>query len=271
MALENLSQEDIFLLVKWLIVVVIWGLLAIGLYEDRARVRNLPDSSYVSELLQLLHRRNLYIYGLISMVLVMVIADDLNHMAERKQALATQKAETEALEPTQPQPQPAETTKFVVPHDSKVPFSDITEFNEANSKQQAYTDLLKQRYETWIITFYYLKKCNKVTDQDLSTIMTSLRKELATAKADNNVEANIVSAANGSYQEMYSEIPCDDAHINATKAGYDSTMQRIVTPTTSATAPTEKPKLAPTAPAAAPITPAVPATTAPQSPAATEQ
>jgi hypothetical protein len=110
---------------------------------------------------------------------------------------------------------------------SKVPFSDIIEFNETNSKQQAYIDLLKQRYESWLVTYYYLQKCGKVQISDFELIKESLKKDLEAIKADINIINNINISANGSYKEMYSDIPCDEARISGTKANYDSSMKQL--------------------------------------------
>ena len=83
MILENLSPEGVFALLKWLIVLGVWVLLVFGLYEDSARIRRMEDSSYITELLHVLHRRNIYIFGLVSMILVVVIADDARHIMEK--------------------------------------------------------------------------------------------------------------------------------------------------------------------------------------------
>ncbi|MEI7669775.1 MAG: hypothetical protein WCJ33_06815, partial [Pseudomonadota bacterium] len=110
---------------------------------------------------------------------------------------------------------------------NSIPFSEIPEFNEQNSKEQAYIDLIKQRYETWLVTYYYLQKCNKVTNQDLEIINNSLKKELETSKAESSVINNIIIAANGSYKELYSEIPCDEQHISVSKTSYDYYMKQV--------------------------------------------
>lgn len=63
-----------------------------------------------------------------------------------------------------------------------------------------------------------------------------------------------MTAAKGSYTEMYSDVPCDEASLARTKAGYDATMQRM----NATAAPVDKPQLAPSASAAATPTPTPP-------------
>ncbi len=221
--------ETVFISLKWLIIVVVWLLLAIELYRDNLRVGKYHDS-VAARLLHMLHKRNMQIYGLVSMLLVIMLADDIKYETRRPGDEAQERPVQEKASVAAPDK--VVTTalaapKFKVPQNSKIPFSDITEFNERDGRQQAYIDLLKQRYETWLITYYYLQKCGKVGQQDLEIINTSLRKELGASNADSGVESNIHIAASGSYKEMYSSIPCDAAHIASTKAGYDATMQRI--------------------------------------------
>lgn len=259
MPTETSSPETVFALVKWLIVLALWAAIAIGIYHDSKRLRKLQDS-VIGELLHVLSRRNLYLFGLVSMLLVIAVADDTSRIMERQEPMERPPEVAKATVSSTPAAQPADDGKYAVPHDSKIPYTDITVFNEANGKQQAYIDLLKERYETWIITYDYLKKCNKVNPQDLDAIMASLRKELQNAHADSSVEGNITLAAEGSYKEMYSDIPCDEAHISSTKAGYDVSMKQIVPQTTAtpaAEAPVEKPQLSgPANPTkAAPVTP----------------
>jgi len=129
------------------------------------------------------------------------------------------------------------TVSPALPAYNGVPFSNVTEFNEQNGKEQAYIDMLKQRYETWIITYYYLQKCGKTEKNDYEFIMASLKKELETAKAENGVLNNILVAANGSYKELYSEIACDDQHITTSKTSYDTYMQQAKTSAANVTVP----------------------------------
>ncbi len=109
---------------------------------------------------------------------------------------------------------------------ANVLFSDVTEFNESDSKARAGLDALKQRYEAWLVTYYILIKCKKIDVQDINHIREALRYELRDVQPHDNIEENIKRAANGSYQEMYSNTPCDDARLISTKTAYDANMQQ---------------------------------------------
>lgn len=177
---DFLSPQD-FVLLKWIIILVAWGLLAVGLYYDNVRMRKLRENSTTNELILLLNKRNLHIFGLFTMVLFIVVTNDVSHTLvqppQSTPVVVMESPPTPAVVAASTKgviSEPADTNAFAIPHDSKILFSDITEFNEQNGKQQAYLDLLKQRYETWFITFFYLQKCSKVSNQDYSVIMTSL-------------------------------------------------------------------------------------------------
>jgi len=60
---EDLPTETLTLLLKWLIILAVWMLLAIDLYRDHARVVRLQDSFTVTKLLYILHKRNIHLFG----------------------------------------------------------------------------------------------------------------------------------------------------------------------------------------------------------------
>lgn len=235
---EILSTQAIFVFLKWFIVIAIWLYLAVCLQHDGVRIRKHPDPTITKLLLRSLHKRNVQIFGLVSIMLIIIAASDISSYMQDQALTETELASQASDEPEATAPSSAsavstsapsgEKDRYAVPQNSKVPFSDITEFHEKNSKQQAYIDLLKQRYETWLVTYYYLQKCGKVGTNDLNAILGSMRKDLDGVHADSSVAQNIMIASSGSYKEMYSTIPCDAAHVASTKAGYDSSMKQIL-------------------------------------------
>ncbi len=238
---DQIVSETIYMLLKWLIIIAIWLLLAVDLIRDGIRIRRLQDSITIVRILYLLHKRNIQVFGLFSMLLIVLGANDMGNSPSRQhEPVAEKPAVQESAQ------QPADSNQPPLPQNPSNPFSGITEFNEKNGKQQAYIDLLKERYEMWLITYYYLQKCNAVDPKDLDTIAASMEKELAAYNADGNVENNIKIAANGSYKELYSTIPCDKDHIAKTKASYDGAMQRIkAVPDPEIVKPENKPQLTP--------------------------
>lgn len=208
--IEILANDNSLMLIKWGIITVLWLFLSSKVEKDKWQI-----------------------YGVISLILLNFAINDLRGFIPKPMPeVISQPAQiSQTVVPANVGSAIAkiEDSKITLPPTSKVPFSNISEFNEANSKQQAYVDWLKERYETWLITYYYLQKCNKVSDKDLPIITESLLKELDTVHADKSIKDGIILAANGSYSEMYSNIPCDDSHVKDSKASYDANMQQIKT------------------------------------------
>lgn len=81
-------------------------------------------------------------------------------------------------------------------------------------------DHLKARYEELIVTFLYLRECGMATDKDYATIMSMLAHEMRSLEASPKMQENILSAAKGSYEEIYRGSPCEGAAMEATKEGF---------------------------------------------------
>lgn len=240
------NAENILIMVLSAIMVLTWIMFAFFSYQDGSKVHN-------AEFTRNLQRRDRYILFLLAVIQITMLA--LSNQVSLLTAAylstsytALQTPEVQENKVIAPLEAPADTAPVIPkadklaalpPVESRMPFSDIIEFNEENSKQQAYIDLLKQRYETWLVTYYYLQKCGKVPLSDLDIINNAMKHDLESAKADDKVAGNITVAANGSYKEMYSDIPCDEASIKSTKASYDTTMGQIK-PAASPVKPVEK-------------------------------
>ena len=233
---DALHSYSTFILLLSVIMTLTW----IGFAYNSPRDTQQNTKDYIPVML----KRDRYIVFMLALVQISFIALSIQvNMAvqivfQPGQQETREAAEAQAVENTpQPVTNPPKPEEVPIPHTitsatpvvqaSKLPFSDIIEFNESNSKQQAYIDMLKQRYETWLVTYYYLQKCNKVEASDLDLIKDAMKKDLENAKADASVMNNILIAATGSFKEMYNDIPCDVANITSTKANYDSTMIQI--------------------------------------------
>ena len=214
--MENLSLGTLYTISFWLAVAALWGYISSRIVMEngfsREKAPALPTIQYLTARLSDLQRRNVQLWALVSLLLA---ANAVNGLYTGLHTQAPQPAATTLQEtPTTPEtasiiaenpPQAknvAEETlsaNHPVPEANPLPFSDITEFNEKDSKQQAYLDWLKQRYENWLVTYYYLHKCGMAGKDDFEFIRESLHKELAGLNTETgSVEDNILLAANGS-------------------------------------------------------------------------
>ncbi len=245
------SFGTIYTVCFWLAVAALWGYISSRILMENGFSREkppaLPTIQYLAAKLSDLQRRNVQLWALVSLVLVATAINSIMaglHTASApasRQLTQEQKPEKPAAvnrEPVKPEIAQDEakssdnglSASHPVPETNPLPFSDITEFNEKDSKQQAYLDWLKQRYENWLVTYYYLHKCNMAGKDDFEFIRKSLSKELAGLNTDiTSVEDNILLAANGSYNELYAAASCDDERMVVTKTSYDTYMQQVQT------------------------------------------
>lgn len=257
------GDRQLLLMGFWLAVAAIWGYSTCRILIENRQIRDnsptLPTMHYILNRLAGLQRRNLQLWFLVSLLLGILAANGINGLVQVPPApvtIVTQSpapAPTEAAKQEQPAAKPPETGGSAIPATNAMPFSDITEFNEKDSRQQAMIDWLKQRYENWLITYYYLHKCGMADKADFDLIRLSLKQELAKLNTDTtSVEDNILLAANGSYNELYATASCDDERSKVTLSSYEAYMATVRGANTPASLKTQEPASAPAA--AAPAT-----------------
>lgn len=78
-----------------------------------------------------------------------------------------------------------------------------------NGDDQSSMDDIKKRYEDILVIYMFLKQCNRIDANDYNIIMSALAQEMASVNAPGRMQADIVGAARGSYQEIYAQSPCD--------------------------------------------------------------
>lgn len=246
------SFSTIYTVCFWLAIAALWGYISSRILAEngfsREKTPALPTIQYLAARLQDLQRRNVQLWALVSLLLVANAVSSIVtgfNSAPAPRPVVETVAENPIKQPPQQTEEPAKSvavpdtatgsdenlsSNHPVPATNSLPFSDITEFNEKDSKQQAYLDWLKQRYENWLVTYYYLHKCNMAGKDDFEFIRKSLSKELAGLNTEvASVEDNILLAANGSYNELYAAASCDDERMVVTKTSYDTYMQQVQT------------------------------------------
>jgi hypothetical protein len=255
--IEYTSYSTLPVILFWLAMAAIWGTISCGIYIENRLIKEqsptLPTMQYILARLAGLQRRNLQLWLLMSVLLVVCAVNGLSGMTTPRPAppsaaaaaAAVEKVFEEAMSPDSKKPV-TDNVSHPVPAANSLPFSDITEFNEKDSKQQAYLDWLKQRYENWLITYYYLQKCGMADKADFDLIRSSLHKELANLHTETGtIEDNILLAANGSYSELYAAASCTDERIKITKSSYDVYMQQMrQQPASAASSPASAPEAA---------------------------
>ncbi len=101
--------------------------------------------------------------------------------------------------------------------------ADVTSVYNPEEKatgEQSAIDRLKKRYEDILVTYFFLKKCGKVQDNDFLVITAALSQEMASVNAPGRMQSDILDSAKGSYNEMYAQSSCEGEGFNTLYAQY---------------------------------------------------
>jgi hypothetical protein len=92
----------------------------------------------------------------------------------------------------------------------KPTLDDIYNPERSSSDAQSSMDAIKKRYEDILVTYFFLKKCNRVNDAEYNTITSALAQDMASVNAPGRMQYDILTAAKGSYNEIYAKSSCND-------------------------------------------------------------
>lgn len=104
---------------------------------------------------------------------------------------------------------------------------DVFEAEANSSDNKNAIDHIKSRYEETLITYFFLQKCGKVGDSDYNLIFTALQNEMQQLQAPSRLQYDILTAAKGSYDEVYAKNDCTEANIAPIYQQYNSYIQSL--------------------------------------------
>jgi hypothetical protein len=70
-------------------------------------------------------------------------------------------------------------------------------------------DTLKERYEALYVNYLLLRRCQLTDTSAYHLLNSGLMQELASVNAPSRLQYDIITAARGTYNEIYSRLPCD--------------------------------------------------------------
>lgn len=79
---------------------------------------------------------------------------------------------------------------------------------------------MKQRYEELFINYYFMLRCNNASKTDYHILTSALMREMASVNAPSRLQHDIMTAAKGSYTELYAESPCSGTQTEALATQY---------------------------------------------------
>ncbi len=106
----------------------------------------------------------------------------------------------------QPPPPPLLETKPA--SQQKNPILDVYGTGDIADDKRAAMDEIKQRYEEILVTYFYLRRCSMASTLDYHVIISALAQEMASVNAPGRLQYDVLTAAKGSYREMYLKTKC---------------------------------------------------------------
>lgn len=125
-------------------------------------------------------------------------------------------------------PLPAQNTNDIPPTppvDNSI--RSVFESGQNPTDSKSAIDNIKTRYEEILVTYFFLQKCGKTTDSDYRSIFFALQKEAANLQAPERLQYDILTAAKGSYDEVYAKNECTEANISPIYQQYNSYIQSL--------------------------------------------
>ncbi len=216
------------ILLKWILLLAPLFFLATWHHYQHSFFKSFaarPNATAYAELLKAMRWRAVQIAGLWLVAVALVVSGDMRYYEIIAGPEAVESADVQAED------------ESVSVEDALEPL-DFTPQQQANITQQqvvaqdaamleATLDEIKFRYEDAFVSYLYLQRCKQVDINDLSRINEALARELAQLGADPSVQYSIYSAAQGSFEGVYSDTPCDSSYITPMLAQFTTFMQKI--------------------------------------------
>ena len=99
---------------------------------------------------------------------------------------------------------------------------DVYNPEESLPGNQPAMDSLKKRHAEILVTHLFLRKCKIAQPLDYHDIVSALSQEMASVNAPGRLQYDIVTAAQGSYKEMYAQSNCKGENMDALRAQYSA-------------------------------------------------
>lgn len=113
------------------------------------------------------------------------------------------------------------------PQGQPVTLEDVYNPEAEPGDKQSVLDAIKKRYEGLLVNYLFLKKCKLIDAQDYHAIISTLSREMASVNAPGRLEDDILTAAKGSYNEMYANSACTGPETEKLHRQYDEYIKTI--------------------------------------------
>jgi len=133
-----------------------------------------------------------------------------------------------AESPKPPAPAPTQNTLAKAPAPkSSTTIQDIFEVPRNAADPDASINKIKASYEELLVTYLFLKKCDKTSASDYQLINSAMQKDLATVNAPSRLKYDILTAAKGSYDELYAKSDCQKPTVETSFQRYTAYIRKL--------------------------------------------
>lgn len=154
-------------------------------------------------------------------VLLVVVIAQLYQLSNKAERLATEPVTTSnisnelALIQSDIQEMSEALASLEKASDIETPFPSVDSVGEVFSGGAMSKELneIKSRYESVFVNYQYLKGCGVASDTDYHIVNSALMHELASNSAPARLQYDILTAAQGTYQEIYARSGCEKENV----------------------------------------------------------
>lgn len=129
--------------------------------------------------------------------------------------------------PPAPMPIACPMPVVAIPKPTPTMIEDVFNPESASDDVRARLDALKKNTEAILVTHLYLKRCGIAAESDFHILMSGLAREMASINAPGRLQHDILTAAKGSYMEIYAKTECSNANIESLLLGYRDYLQAV--------------------------------------------
>ncbi len=239
------QQISPFILTKWIIIAGLCAALIALTYFSHSRERKYykrlashatnADTAALDYSLRLLSQsaRNYFLFSISFIILLFcVIFYDIkqHHLVEvnqlKQNVAACETRSIQASSSPAESPAPSEEQATVIPQNAPL-----------NRNQEAELDELKRTYEKAYINFFLLYHCKQAPFADYALMNAALTLQLSPYQQTQDFIPLVQQAAQGTYQELYSTMQCNDAALSTSRQQHQQfldmakqTVQKNLTP-----------------------------------------
>jgi len=108
--------------------------------------------------------------------------------------------------------------------------ADIFDIRKTPDNKVTTIDDIKTRYEDLLVTYFLMQKCGKASENDYNLIIASMQKEIVALQAPIRLQYDTLTAAKGSYEELYSNNDCAKSNLVDTETQFRSYINALTSP-----------------------------------------